>query len=66
MEDDIMKVNYDSKDVIHILNSRKNEIDYFEIVGDFFIVRFKDGNRVEVEAERDCGVFASFIDMDKN
>lgn len=59
-----MKVNGNHKEIIEILNNNKDKIQEFELLDDFFIIRFTDGSRVEVEAQRDCGVFATHIIVD--
>jgi len=56
-----MKLNNNHEDIIKILNNNKDKIEKFELLDDFFIIRFTDGSRVEVEAERDCGIFATHI-----
>lgn len=48
--------------IIEILNRDKDKIDRFEFDAEFFVIWFKNGDRVEVEAERDCGVFATLYD----
>lgn len=56
-----MKINSNHEEVMEILNKNKGKVEKFELIGDYFIIHFTDGSRVEVEAERDCGVFATHI-----
>jgi hypothetical protein len=58
-----MKLGFNPKEIIDILNNNKNNIQSFELVDEtYFLIRFNDGNRVEVEAEVDCGVFVTYVE----
>lgn len=59
-----MKLINNHKDIVEILNKNKDKIQGFELINDeFFLIRFTDETRVEIVAEDDCGVLATYVEV---